>query len=128
MKMSRLTRAIPEEHNRHLSVVLLSGRERRAESKRDCAPDDSRGSDESGVHRDNMHRAAFPAAIARRAAGDFGHQPVDIRAFRDCVSVGPMTPENIIVLAQDATNTHGNGFLADSEMKQADDLPRGVQS
>ena len=69
-----------------------------------------------------MHRAAFAAAIAGGAAGDFRHEPIDIGALGDGVAVGAMAAVDIIVDSKQTAGADGDGFLADAQMEQTDDL------
>ncbi len=95
--------------------------------QRNRAADHAGGGDEAGFFGDDVHRAALAAAVAGGAPGDLRHEPVDIRAFGDGMAVGAMAAVNEVVCAQQTANADGDGFLADAQMQQADDLPLGVE-
>ena len=69
----------------------------------------------------------FAAAIAGGATGDLRHEPIDIGSFGQCVAMGAMTAEYEIILSQQTTDTDGNRFLANTQVKQADNLPFSVK-
>ena len=98
MKRSGLTGAVAEKNHGDLLVFSFFRGEGRAEGERDRAADHAGGGDEAAFFGDDMHGAAFAAAVAGGAAGDLGHQPVDVRAFGDGVTVRAMTAVNVIVL------------------------------
>src|SRR5437867_3676071 len=74
-----------------------------------------------------MHRTALACAVTSRAAGDLRHQSIDVRSFGDGMAVRTMATEDIIVLSELSTGSNRHRLLADSEMQQADNLPRGIK-
>src|SRR5689334_2835019 len=125
--MAGLTGAVSEEDRGYLSRLLFFSRECRAESQWNRSADNACSGDKSCIDCNDMHPAALASTVAGGAAGDLRHQAADVRPFRDGMGMGPMPAENVIVPAKDAACADGNCFLADSQVKQANDLPRCVK-
>src|SRR5207253_10275488 len=74
-----------------------------------------------------MHRTALARAVTSRAAGDLRHQSIDVRSLGDGMAMRTMATEDIIVLSELSTGSNRHRPLADSEMQQADNLPRRIK-
>jgi len=127
VKRPGLPGAVTTENHGDLLSFFLLGRESGAQGQGDRAADHTGGGDEAGFFGDDVHRAAFAAAVASRAPGNFRHEAVDVGAFGDGVAMGTMTAIDQVVVAEQAARADGNRFLTDAEMKQADNLPRSVK-
>src|SRR5262245_18791548 len=127
VKRSGLAGAVAEEDYRDLALFSFLPGKRRAQREWNGTADDTGGGDESGFLRDDVHGAAFAAAISGGAPGDLSHEFVYVGSLGDGVTVRPMAAVDVIVGAQQAARTDGNGFLANAQMEQADDLPFRVK-
>lgn len=127
MKRTRLTGAIAEKNHADLALFFFFGGKCRAKRQRYRSADHPGGSDKAGLQRDDVHRAPLAAAVAARASGNFRHKPIDIRSFSKGMTMRAVPAEYEIVLAQQTADADRDRFLANSQVKQADDLPFGVK-
>src|SRR5713226_9811932 len=94
MKSPSLTGAIAKKNDGDLSLAFFLRRKCGTERERNSAAHDSRRRDKACIHCDDMHRATFAGAVARRAAGDLRHEAIDVRAFGNSVAVRSMAAKN----------------------------------
>jgi pyruvate dehydrogenase E1 component alpha subunit len=114
MKRPGLTGAVAEKDHGDLALLFLLRREGRAQRQRYRPADHAGGGDEAGFFRDDMHRAAFAAAVAGGAPGDFRQKPADVGAFGDGMAMRAMTTVDEVIGAKKAASADGDGFLTDT--------------
>ena len=75
----------------------------------------------------NVHGATLALAIAGGAAKQLGHHAFDISALGNTMAVAAMRAGDVIAALQRFAHAHGDGFLADVEVRQAGHLGRLVK-
>ena len=98
--MARLHRAVAEEHHRDRVVTAQPCGEGAPERDRDVAADDAGRAEEAVLRVDDVHRSAEALAQAGFAPHQLGQQPVERRALRDRVTVGPVPGVHRVVVAE----------------------------
>lgn len=119
VKDALIGRAVAEETDHDMRRVAL--RERVGEARRDgnSARGDSVRAHEADVNAGHVLRAALAAAVAFFAAVEFGHDPKNVAAFGDEMSVPAMIADDQIVFRQRRACADRDGFLPDGAVKRS---------
>jgi hypothetical protein len=96
--------------------------ERQAYGKRQSAPDNCVSPVEASVRVKEVHRAAAAHTAALELAVHLGHHRAHTQPLGQGVTVFAVGSDYCIVLAEVSHHPHGDGFLADVQVKKTANL------